>query len=153
MVTELLALGISKSDFYALPPGAPPPKGTYVLAHEKVVPKLSPSAALFHIQTCIRTENAALVETIVDKLTSRSGLTPAIAVQRATTVLLPLVGLVQPLVAEGPTEIPGLQKLYRSAVSNALAELPERKYTDAELCAVLDVAFTIGDGTDMLVRQ
>lgn len=121
LITDLLATAISATDYYQ-PVKKKAPASTYSY-YQSTILEPSPTIALLHIHTSMNTRNDQLVDTIIDKLVSVTGVTANEIWNRGQTVLLPLIPKIQALLKsrpEGARPIQSLAKLHRSAITFAL---------------------------------
>lgn len=132
LVNTLLSSAISVTDYYInvttrmVDPTSTPGYASYHTPAQVAEEVPSPALALEHFKTCFQTGHVALVERVMEKLTSPTNLKPDVGTTRASTVLLPLVPLLHAVIGAPPgphyqttsTLVKGtIYKLLASAIS------------------------------------
>ena len=127
LVTRCLSMTISKVDFFA-----PKTKGG----------PMSPDPALQLIELCIRTQNVELVQSITDRLTDATGSSGDGIKCRVRRLLLPLMPLVDAELKASKldsTGVPGIKKLYETAIERGLSFM----LSDASVSPKSDLALLV----------
>ncbi|KAI4517125.1 hypothetical protein K525DRAFT_211588 [Schizophyllum commune Loenen D] len=159
IVTDLLVAAISKVDFFAMTTSTvpiPPPPG-YPLYGMQALAALKtavPQTAVTYIDYCLATGNEALVEIIINRLLDRTGLSPVESQSRAKTVLLPLLPLVGAKVKARPADapaVPGVQRLFDTAIQIYLSALPHAGPSKEDITALVQACILEG-GTRLLIN-
>lgn len=154
LITDLLSTAISAADYYQLVPKKAPAT-SYSYYQPTPTMELSPATALLHINTAINTRNDELVDVIIKKLVSMTGVPANDIWRRAQSVLLPLIEKMNPIIKsrpEGSPPIRRLGKLYSWTVAYALHLSPQQGISNSELDTLLNLACTVDGGGD-LVRE
>ncbi|KAL1736100.1 hypothetical protein EV714DRAFT_266946 [Schizophyllum commune] len=157
IVTDLLAAAISKVDFFAATKAvAGPPRPSYIYNLPVAAPTkvADPQTAVNYIDYCLATGNEALVETIVERLVDHTGLQPIESQSRAKTVLLPLLPLVGAKMKARPADapaVPGVQRLFDTAIQHYLSALPQAGPSKEDMTALIQACILHG-GTRLLIN-
>lgn len=150
IVTELLIVAISQTDFYHDLPSPVPQHAEFSRSRR---PHSSPSHALALecITQCLNSGNENLAVVVIDKLLSTIGQDPAIAQKRAKLVLLPLLPLLSSEFKKR-THPPALSlsKLAEAAVRLRLDSVTAKGSMAQDKIAAILQAVSIGGVPDLI---
>ncbi|KAI4293602.1 hypothetical protein K525DRAFT_245005, partial [Schizophyllum commune Loenen D] len=157
IVTDLIAAAISKVNFFAATKtvAAPlRPSYMYGLPTAALTKVADPQTAVTYIDYCLVTENETLLETIIERLIDRTGLPPVESQSGAKTVLLPLLPLVGAKMKARPADapaVPGIRRLFSTAVQQYLSALPQAGPSKEDITALVQACILEG-GTRLLIN-
>jgi hypothetical protein len=142
IVTKLLSHAISRAHYYMtqLPASNQPPEQNLG----------DPKRIQSYIEVCLKTDNVALIGSIVAKLTDVANVQPQEAAQRAVTILLPLIPFIKDAFSTRkliPDPAIGISRLCEYAITSSFDALQEKQPSRDDIIRMLQAIILSKDPT------